>query len=75
MKSYAISFLGLNIINLFLKGILQMLSRNLSQFTAYKSVANMQYLATIENYSGVISREYSNGNSLPHNICTVCGSL
>ena len=56
MKSYAISFLGLNIINLFLKGVLQMLSRNLSQFTAHKSVANiwLQYLATIGNYSGVI---------------------
>ena len=56
MKSNAISFLGLNIINLFLKGILQMLSRNLSQITAHKSVANiwLQYLATIEKYSGVI---------------------
>ena len=42
-----------------------MLSRNLSQITAHKSVAKtwLQYLATIEKYSGVI-REYSDGNAL-----------
>ena len=56
-----------------------MLSRNLSQFTAHKSVANiwLQYLATIENYSGVIIENIP--TAIPYLIifaqCVVLGDI